>query len=68
MTVFAMDAVNTIALTMGIAWASGINLYAAILMLGLLGNTGNISLPPDLVILHGYACRRFHVLRGIFRR
>ncbi|MGV1098251.1 DUF4126 domain-containing protein [Thiovibrio sp. JS02] len=40
-----------ISLTMGIAWASGINLYAAILMLGLLGTTGNIILPPDLQIL-----------------
>ncbi|MBI5895740.1 MAG: DUF4126 domain-containing protein, partial [Desulfobacterales bacterium] len=28
--------VSTLALTMGAAWASGINLYAAILMLGLL--------------------------------
>ncbi len=36
---------------MGIAWASGINLYAAILMLGLLGTTGNIDLPPDLLVL-----------------
>jgi len=36
---------------MGVAWASGINLYAAILVLGILGATGNISLPPDLVIL-----------------
>ena len=34
---------NMIALTMGIAWASGINLYAAIFMLGILGVTGNIS-------------------------
>ncbi|PLX85170.1 MAG: DUF4126 domain-containing protein [Desulfuromonas sp.] len=42
---------NTLALTMGVAWASGINLYAAILMLGLLGATGNIALPPDLLIL-----------------
>jgi hypothetical protein len=42
---------STIALTMGVAWASGINLYAAILMLGLLGTTGNIVLPPDLQIL-----------------
>ena len=31
-----MDIAQTIALTMGVAWASGINLYAAILMLGLL--------------------------------
>jgi len=43
--------VNIIALTMGAAWASGINLYAAILVLGVLGMTGNIVLPPDLQIL-----------------
>jgi hypothetical protein len=43
--------VNTIALTMGVAWASGINLYAAILVLGLLGSMGNVVLPPDLQIL-----------------
>jgi len=42
---------NTIALAMGVAWASGINLYAAILTLGILGATGNITLPPDLIIL-----------------
>lgn len=43
--------VKLIALTMGIAWASGLNLYAAVLMLGLLGATGNIQLPPELQIL-----------------
>ena len=43
--------IKIIALTMGVAWASGINLYAAILVLGVLGSTGNITLPPDLVIL-----------------
>jgi len=43
--------VKIIALTMGAAWASGINLYAAILVLGFLGMTGNITLPPDLQIL-----------------
>ena len=42
---------NTISLTMGVAWASGINLYAAILVLGLLGATGNITLPATLQIL-----------------
>ncbi len=46
-----MDITQTIALTMGVAWASGINLYAAILMLGYMGATGNIELPPDLQIL-----------------
>ncbi len=40
-----------LALTMGAAWASGINLYAAILMLGLMGATGNVDLPPGLEIL-----------------
>lgn len=43
--------IKTIALTMGVAWASGLNLYAAILVLGILGSTGNIALPPDLMIL-----------------
>ncbi len=43
--------IKTIALTMGVAWASGINLYAAILVLGILGATSNIALPPDLMIL-----------------
>jgi hypothetical protein len=43
--------IQTIALTMGVAWASGINLYAAILVLGFMGSTGNMTLPPDLMIL-----------------
>lgn len=43
-----MDLVQIIALTMGVAWASGINLYAAVLMLGLMGATGHIVLPPGL--------------------
>ena len=42
---------STIALTMGVAWASGINLYAAILVLGSLSATGNIELPPTLHVL-----------------
>jgi hypothetical protein len=42
---------NTIALTMGVAWASGINLYAAILILGFFGATGSIALPATLQIL-----------------
>ena len=46
-----MDITQTIALTMGVAWASGINLYATILVLGYMGMTGNIDLPPDLEIL-----------------
>lgn len=42
---------SILALTMGAAWASGINLYAAVFMLGWMGMTGNIDLPPDLQIL-----------------
>lgn len=43
--------VTIIALTMGTAWASGINLYAAVLMLGFMGMTGSATLPPGLEIL-----------------
>ncbi len=43
--------ISVIALSMGAAWASGINLYAAILVLGLLGTSGHMVLPPDLQIL-----------------
>ena len=43
--------VQIIALTLGVSWASGINLYAAMLTLGLLGVTGHAQLPPGLQIL-----------------
>jgi hypothetical protein len=46
-----METVQIIALTMGVAWASGINLYAAIATLGILGGTGSLDLPPDLEVL-----------------
>lgn len=46
-----MNTVHVIALTMGVAWASGINLYAAVFMLGLLSNTGHIVLPPELQVV-----------------
>lgn len=46
-----METVSIIAAAMGVAWASGINLYAALLMLGLMGVTGSIVLPPELQIL-----------------
>ncbi len=46
-----MDLTSTIALGMGAAWASGLNLYAALLMLGLMGATGHMELPPGLEIL-----------------
>ena len=40
-----------LAMTMGAAWASGINLYAALLTLGVLATTGNIVLPEQLQIV-----------------
>lgn len=43
--------IGIISLTMGVAWASGINLYAAILVLGFGGSTGNIDLPEGLQTL-----------------
>ncbi|MEE8517349.1 MAG: DUF4126 domain-containing protein [Alphaproteobacteria bacterium] len=46
-----MGIVEIIALSMGAAWASGINLYATLATLGILGATGNIVLPPELAIL-----------------
>lgn len=50
-----MDELNqisqTLALSMGVAWGSGINLYATLLMLGYLAHTGSIDLPPDLMIV-----------------
>lgn len=42
--------VSTIALILGVGWASGINLYAAILTLGFLHNAGYMSLPAELAI------------------
>tara|TARA_R110002073_G_scaffold298508_1_gene465161 strand:- start:398 stop:1174 length:777 start_codon:yes stop_codon:yes gene_type:complete len=41
----------TLALAMGTSWASGINLYAALLVLGVGGLTGNIDLPAELDVL-----------------
>ena len=43
-----MDALSIISLALGAAWASGINLYATVLVLGLLGTTGLVGLPAGL--------------------
>jgi hypothetical protein len=43
--------IHTLALTMGVAWASGINLYAAVAVLGLAGNAGYVHLPDTLTIV-----------------
>lgn len=43
--------IQTVALTMGVAWASGINLYGTLLALGIMSNTGYVDLPVDLQIV-----------------
>lgn len=43
--------IATLALTMGTSWASGINLYAVMLVLGIGGATDNINLPAELSVL-----------------
>lgn len=45
------EIIKTLSMTMGAAWASGINLYATLLVLGIMGTTGNIVLPENLHIL-----------------
>ena len=45
------DLTQTLALTLGASWASGINLYAAILVLGLMGASGAVDLPAGLQLL-----------------
>jgi hypothetical protein len=46
-----MEIVSYIALAMGTAWTSGINLYATVGVLGILGRTGHIVLPAQLAVL-----------------
>ena len=43
--------IQTIALTMGVAWASGINLYGTLVALGVMMNMGYVDLPPDLKVV-----------------
>ena len=46
-----MEVIDTLALSLGAAWASGINLYAALFMLGFMHAGGYMELPPDLQVL-----------------
>jgi len=46
-----MDTIQALSLTLGAGWASGINLYAAVFMLGWLGASGDVALPASLQIL-----------------
>lgn len=45
------ELISVIALTMGIGWASGINLYAAVCMLGIMGSQGYMQLPAELAVV-----------------
>jgi hypothetical protein len=45
------ELIQTLALTLGVAWASGINLYAAVTALGLAGTTGYMDLPVGLQVV-----------------
>ena len=46
-----MESTGIIALILGTGWASGVNLYAAILTLGIMSATGTTVLPPGLQVL-----------------
>ena len=55
------ELIATLALVMGVGWASGINLYAAVAVLGFTGMSGHLELPADLQVLEnplviGAAC------------
>jgi hypothetical protein len=43
--------ISTIAIAMGASWVSGINLYASVATLGLLGRFANLQLPGELEVL-----------------
>ncbi|HKO98154.1 MAG TPA: DUF4126 domain-containing protein [Pyrinomonadaceae bacterium] len=46
-----MAFIQTLAIAMGASWVSGINLYAAVTTLGLLGRFANLELPGELQVL-----------------
>lgn len=46
-----MNLISTLAIAMGAGWVSGINLYAAVATLGLLGRFAQLRLPGELDIL-----------------
>ncbi len=46
-----MNFISTLAISMGASWVSGINLYAAVATLGLLGRFAHLKLPGDLDVV-----------------
>ena len=57
-----MGLIETLALAIGGAWASGINLYGTVVVLGVMDNFGLITLPPDLQMLTSWWVLTFAVL------
>ena len=49
-----MSFFSTLAFALGSAWVSGINLYASVVTLGLLGRFAHLQLPGDLSLLTGW--------------
>ncbi len=46
-----MDLVGSVAMAAGLAWASGLRLYAVLFLAGLLGRFGYVDLPESLQVL-----------------
>jgi hypothetical protein len=46
-----MNELSNLALAGGLAWASGIRLYATLFLAGMLGRLGYVDLPPGLAVL-----------------
>lgn len=47
-----MEMVQTVALSAGLAWASGLRLYLVVFLAGLLSTFGYLHLPETLAVLH----------------
>ena len=47
-----MDMIQTIALSAGLAWASGLRLYLVVFLAGILNYFGYLQLPETLAVLH----------------
>ena len=46
-----MDVIQSVALAAGLAWGSGIRLYAVLFLAGLVARLGYVELPPGLALL-----------------
>ena len=49
--ILPMNLISTLAISMGASWVSGINLYAAVATLGLLGRFAHLKLPGELEVV-----------------